>query len=378
MASREITVVDLTIREGMQYRGLMFSPDERMKILEFQESLGVDISQVGYPPAHPSEMASVETLYAEAEKRGFRIRVTGLCRALSGDVEPMIESGLLDFHLHTVLTAEMLQRRSVDSIFESLGRTIEHIRSRVKKACIEVSLIDIGRTDPGLLEACARFLIHRVEVDMLTLPDTSGILTPNRLFDKVASIVRLVEEKSTRIGVHCHNDLGMASANTVMGVVAGASVVQVAALGIGERNGIGDLFIAGKCLKEQGYDLNLKIEDTRAFRRYYEYVAGLCQKKTNIDLLNYNTPFFGSSMRTHVAGTHGIAKYGTDSDEEFYLNVLCGKSLVKKYLQRNGIAYDPTRIEEIVSGIKNQSVERNRPVSREEVIAIIGKTLQSL
>ncbi|MFH2130316.1 MAG: hypothetical protein ABIK68_08065 [bacterium] len=373
MTTRKIVVIDLTIREGMQFRGLMFSQAERMAILEYQEALGVDVTQVGYPPAHASEARCVEQLFAESKRRAFRIHVTGLCRALATDVRPMLASGLEDFHLHTVFTAETLQQRSLDSIFDDLRDTIRLIRSKAGDACIEISLVDIGKTDARLLEACSTFLINQLKVDIITLPDTSGMMAPNRFFSSVQSIVALAAGTRTRIGVHCHNDGGMASANTVMGVAAGADVIQVSALGIGERNGLGDLFTVSRLLKEQGYQLNLRTEDIPLFRQYYHYIDDLCWKRTGFHLLNYNTPFFGQSMKTHVAGTHGAGKYGLDRDEDFYLNVLCGKHLVRKYLSRHQIPCDENRIDAVVSGIKNRSATLNRALEEADIREIVDR-----
>lgn len=372
MNYKDIIVVDQTIREGMQYRGLMLSYDERIKILEFQELLGVDISQAGYPPAHGSEAESVMKLFSEAKRRKYAIRVSGLCRALTEDVKPMVEYGFTDFQLHLAFTHEMLKRRSVDSILRSLEDTIRYIRSKVKEPFIEVSVLDVGKTDADLLKTSAGFLIDGLDVDVLALPDTSGIMAPNLFFDSVKSITRMTKDKRTRIGVHCHNDMGMATANTIMGVAAGASVVQATALGVGERNGIGDIYLVGKCLKDQGYRLNIKTENIDLFKQYYQFINDLCKKKTGMDIMNYNTPVFGGSGKAHVAGTHGIAKYGRATDETYYLNVLCGKHLVKKYLDMNSIDYNAERIEEIVSKIKNKSVELSRAVSKDEVLDIVG------
>ncbi len=350
----------------------MFSPEERTTILEFQEALGVDITQVGYPPAHTSESECVKNLFAEAKKRAFKIHVTGLCRALAEDVRPMIKSGLNDFHLHTVFTEETLKQRSLDSIYQFLGDTIRLIRSKTLNACIEISLIDVGKTDPNLLKECSAFLINQLKVDIITLPDTSGIMAPNQIVDTVKPIVKLAKGTNTKISVHCHNDMGMASANTIMGVAAGAEVIQVSALGIGERNGLGDIFVVSRSLKEQGYQLNVKTEDIKLFQKYYEYIDDLCWKKSNFRLMNYNTPLFGQSMKTHVAGTHGTGKYGLDSEEDFYLNVLCGRHLVKKYLKLNEITYDKNRIDEIVTRTKNKSVKLNRSLSKEEMLDVVA------
>jgi len=143
--------------------------------------------------------------------------------------------------------------------------------------------------------------------------------------------------------------------------------VEVSALGIGERNGIGDLFIVGNHLKKQGYSLNLKTENIEMFRSYYEYVDDLCFQKTGIHLLHYNTPFFGDSVHTHVAGTHGLTPFGKRGKEDFFLNVLCGKHLVKKFMKKNGIDFHENDLPEIVSKIKKYSVKKGRCLSVKEI-----------
>lgn len=371
---RKVLVSDQTIREGMQYRGLMFSYAERLKIIEFQQALGVDISQAGYPPAHESEKLHIKKICREVVSRNYNIRISGLCRALVQDVEWMAATGMKEFNLHTSVTPEMISMHGLDIIFKSLKETVQFIRLHVKKPSIAVSLLDIGKTDLNFLKKCAEFLINNLKINTLSLPDTSGLMAPNQVYELVKLISALTEGKSAQVGIHCHNDLGMATANTIMGILAGASVLEVSALGIGERNGIGDIFVAGKILKDQGFDLNLKIEKEDLFREYYEFVDAVCYRKTGINLLNYNTPFFGNSAGTHVAGTHGIGQFGLAADQKFYLNVLCGKHLVGKYLKLHNIEYEKKYLKEIVLQIKNKSVEADRCLTKKEIAEIVRKS----
>ncbi|MCP3924431.1 MAG: hypothetical protein GY714_17800 [Desulfobacterales bacterium] len=368
--SREITVVDQTIREGMQFRGLVFSIPERKMILDFQEKLKVNISQAGYPPAHRSEEKAIEELSKHIVRKGYNIRVAGLCRSIVQDVEFMVKVNVHDFHLHSIITEDALKKRDPIEIFKSLKETIEYIRSNTEKSCIGISLLDIGKTEPCLLSDSAQFLSSDLMVDIISLPDTSGILSPDIIEEKVKSIAKVVENK-TKLGIHCHNDMGFASANTIMGVLNGGSIIEVSALGIGERNGIGDLFTVGKVLKEKGFKIDLSIENKELFREYYEYVNEICFKKTGFSILNYNTPFFGSSSKTHVAGTHGDNSFGLSEDEEFYVNVLCGKNLVKKVLKRNGIDFDKEDLKRVIKDIKDMSALKERPLSINEIKNIV-------
>ncbi len=371
MKRSEILVCDQTIREGMQYRGLVFTVKERLKILEFQEALGVDMSQVAYPSAHESEQNALKRLKNEACKRNYTIRIAGLGRAIEKDVDQIAETGAVEVHMHSVLKRGRLNRHRFEESIKPLEKVIRHARSKINDPCIAVSILDIGMTDPDLLKETAAFLAHEMCIDFLTLPDTSGIMAPNLLYERIRDIVSSLKKSRTRIGVHCHNDMGMATANTVIGAVAGASLIEVSVLGIGERNGIGDLFLAGSALKKQGYPINLKTQNIKKFREYYEFVDRLVSEKTGSGLLDYNTPFFGNSNHTHVAGTHGTGSYGLGKNEACLLNVLCGKHLVAKFLDSNNILYDKEHLPAIVKMVKDRSAEQGRRILKEDVLDIV-------
>jgi 2-isopropylmalate synthase len=163
----------------------------------------------------------------------------------------------------------------------------------------------------------------------------------------------------------------MANANTVMGVIAGASVIEACALGIGERNGIADLYAVCRVLKDYGYDIRVNIQDRGGFEAYYAYIHDLCEKKTGFGPLNYNTPVFGEAVKTHVAGTHGLMNYGMTDEKKYFLNVLCGKNLVKSFLKQNNIDYDPEKLTEIVERIKEKSAAQSRALTLDDVRLIV-------
>ena len=373
MKQKNLIVIDQTIREGMQYRGLMFSPEERMRMVEFQERLGVDISQAAYPPAHVSEAGCLKSLHQWSEQNGCHIRIAGLCRAIPEDIRCMLNMGIKDFHLHSGINEEMLNRFGMDHIFKGITKTVELIQKQVNNPCINLAFADVAATDFRLLKNCITYVAEELAVDILNLPDTSGSMAPNQYHDLIKKVSTLLEGKTTKIGVHCHNDMGMATANTVMGVIAGAEIVEVTALGIGERNGIGDVYSVCKLLKDQGYHINAKTEDLEGFKSYYEFVNKICVDRLGEGPLNYNTPVFGESVKTHVAGTHGIIRYSNAAEKNYYLNVLCGKHLVKQYLNLHQIPYDPDRLKEIVKSIKEKSVEFNRGLTIEDVAVLMEK-----
>ncbi|MBF0377168.1 MAG: hypothetical protein HQK72_06770 [Desulfamplus sp.] len=395
MEKRSIIVIDETIREGMQYQGVVFSQTQRETILEFQEKLGVDICQAGYALAHITEHDNIKHLNKIVQQRGYKIKIAGMGRASINDVDALISTGITDFHLHAHIKndlniSDVDNIADTDSKFKEIQEAIYQIRSKVSNSQISIAVLDIGTSSSEFLDKIAVFFVNDLCIDILSLPDTSGIMSPDAFYNKIKRLKdnskNYISKSNTQISVHCHNDLGMASANSIMGVKAGATVVELSVLGVGERNGIGDIFTVGKILKEKGYILNLDTDNVKIFREYYNYVSNICESQTGENLLNYNTPFFGDGVRTHVAGTHAKSGFGlfaqkndssskepTYKKENYYLNVLCGKKLVKHYLDSIGISYIPEKLHRITDMIKSKSAELSRRLEKEEIIDIVLK-----
>ncbi len=364
-----ITIIDETLREGMQHRGIVFSKEQRKTILEFQEALRVDICQAGYPPAHDSEIDQVRQLHGIAQRRGYTIRIAGMGRALPKDTVPLIAAGISDFHLHAHIPGGA-SGKDQDKIFSNIASATQILRQQQPGASISLAMLDIGKTDPGFLADTVDFLVKQLKIDIISLPDTSGILAPQQLSARIKPIADNIINTSSQISVHCHNDMGMASANTIMGIHAGALVVEASVMGIGERNGIADLFVTGKMLKDLGFNLRLNTDDIDTFKAYYSFINTLCLEQTGEALMTYNTPFFGNAVKTHVAGTHSDATFGISHETDYYLNLLCSKGLVKNYLNLYQIPYHPEALVQITSEIKDLSATLGRSLKKEEISAI--------
>ncbi len=366
MKNKKNLIIDDTIREGMQYRGLVFSLEQRLRILDFQEKLCVDICKAGYPSAHKSEADIVKALALHAQKNKFKIRIAAMGRATLHDADLLLNTYVNELHFHLHIKNDVEQKK-IDQILSDLLKTIDFVRKQRPNAGISIAMLDIGRSESRILDQCVSFLNDQ-KIDMVSLPDTSGMMAPNQVFDKIHSLSS--KASVTKISIHCHNDLGMASANSVMGILAGGSVLELSALGIGERNGIADLYTTAKMLQDQGFDIRLKTDDIKTFYDYYKYVDAIVYEQTHEHVLTINTPVFGDAVKTHVAGTHAGGEYGIASEEQFFLSILCGKGLVKKYLDQENLSYNEKRLEEITSTIKHQSINLGRRLKKNEISAI--------
>jgi len=365
---RQITLIDQTIREGMQFQGVMFSYDQRLKMLEFQEALGVDVCQAGYPSAHPEEAAMVKALAGHAGQRGFTIRVAALGRAFLPDAKILVDTGITDIHFHLHLPPDA-PLPALENTFSHLVPVIDFVRTARPDAVISLAVLDMGKTPLLQLEAAIRFLNRLHLVDILSLPDTSGIMAPNQVMDRIGHAAALARDMA--VSIHCHNDLGMASANSVMGVLAGARMLEVSVAGIGERNGIGDLYLTARILADQGIATGFSHDRIDLVREYYGFVDEIVREQTGQGLIHAATPVFGQAAHTHVAGTHARQLYGAGTAPEFHLNLLCGTQLVKKYLARHHIGFHPARLPAITAAVKEMSLQKNRRLTPAEVREIV-------
>jgi isopropylmalate/homocitrate/citramalate synthase len=366
---RKIIVIDETLREGMQFQGIVFSLEQRLQILKFQEELKIDICQIGYPPAHPLEADIVSQVAFHAKKNNFNIQTAALGRAIASDGKILCQTGIDGLHFHLHIQNSMTDK-DLARLFQKLETFIDLVRKSRPKAIISIAMLDISKTNPDLAAKCLQFLSQDLEIDILSLPDTSGIMTPNQIYDRIKDLS--CENLKAKISVHCHNDMGMASANSFMGILAGASVLEVSALGIGERNGISDLFTTARLLKDQGMDLDVDTDNFKLFKDYYGYVDAIVREQTGQNLIQYNTPIFGEAAKTHVAGTHSGGEFGTTTEEKFYLNILCGRHLVEKYLNLNNIPFQEKQLYKITEEIKTQSITLGRRLTREEILTIVA------
>jgi len=370
MKHKKIIIIDETLREGMQYRGLVFTLEQRLRILDFQERLKVDICQAGYPPAHASEADLVRKLSQHAQKNKYKIRIAAMGRAIPADAAILLGTQVNDLHFHVHIKNETGPER-LDQILDDLLKTIDFVKKQRPSACISIAMLDIGRSENDILNKSVSFLSDH-HIDIISLPDTSGMMAPNQVFEKIHSLAS--ESLDTKISIHCHNDMGMASANSVMGILAGGQALELCALGIAERNGIADLYTTTKTLQDQGFEIRLNTADLPTFYDYYTYVDAIVYEQTHEHVLTVNTPVFGDAIKTHVAGTHAGGEYGISKEAQFFLNVLCGRGLVKKYLDGEGIFYDEKRLEEITSCIKEQSHTLGRRLKKNE-IRVIARSL---
>lgn len=238
MAVNKVHIFDTTLRDGEQVPGCKLNTDEKIKLALKLEALGVDIIEAGFPVSSPGDFHSVE----EISKVIKNATVTGLTRAVQKDIEvaaaalksavrPRIHTGIgsSDNHIKYKFNATREQ------ILERAVAAVKLARNFVPD--VEFYAEDAGRADLAFLAQLVEAVI-KAGATVINVPDTTGSCLPHQYAEKFTYLLNNVANADKAIfSCHCHNDLGLATANSIAGAIAGARQIECTINGIGERAG---------------------------------------------------------------------------------------------------------------------------------------------
>ncbi|HKZ81924.1 MAG TPA: 2-isopropylmalate synthase [Pyrinomonadaceae bacterium] len=238
MARDMVAVFDTTLRDGEQSPGCSMNLDEKLTMARKLEALGVDVIEAGFPVASEGDFASVKAVAAACRN----VAVAALCRTSDEDVDRAAEAlrGATHPRIHTFVATSDIHlehklRKSRRQVLEMTRRAVARARNYADE--VEFSAEDATRSDQDYL--CEVFSVAVAEgATILNVPDTVGYTLPAE-FSRLVSTVheRVCAGRNVTISVHCHNDLGLAVANSLAAIDAGARQVECTVNGIGERAG---------------------------------------------------------------------------------------------------------------------------------------------
>jgi len=240
-----VMIFDTTLRDGEQSPGATMTSAEKLEVARGLARLGVDVIEAGFPAASPDDLEAVRRIAVEVGNSadGSKVPIIcGLARAARGDIEKAWEAIQPARHprIHTFLaTSDLHMERKLNmtraEVLKRVGEMVAYARSLCDD--VEFSSEDGSRSDPEFLYQVFDIAI-RAGATTLNIPDTVGYSIPDEYYALVDGIRKNVPGiENCTISVHCHNDLGMATANTMAGIQAGARQVEVTINGIGERAG---------------------------------------------------------------------------------------------------------------------------------------------
>ncbi len=314
--SETVIIFDTTLRDGEQSPGATLSSAEKLEIARQLDRLGVDVIEAGFPAASPDDMAAVQRIAREVGTETGPT-ICGLARAVEGDILKCWEGvkAAAKPRIHTFLGTSDIHLKYQTGLTREQG--VEKIRMAVtlaKSLCddVEFSPMDAGRTDMAYL---IEVLTVAVECGATTLniPDTVGYVTPDEWGKTITGLIAETPGAGPGSGViwsvHCHNDLGLATANTLAGVENGARQVEVTVNGIGERAGNTSLEEVVMAIHTRPDFYNLRTntitsEITKTSRMVSNYTGMYVQP---------NKAIVGANAFAHEAGIHqdGMLKHAS-------------------------------------------------------------------
>jgi homocitrate synthase NifV len=362
-------IIDTTLRDGEQAPGVVFDIDEKMKIAEMLCDAGIRELEIGTPAIGKEEVDNIRKVV----DMGLDCRLTVWCRLCEEDLEAAAKSGVKAVHV-SVPWSEI----HLSSINKDKNWALERLCKLLPVAKTEFSFVSVGAQDASRasldsLNELAN-LLESLNTDRLRLADTVGVWNPFDIHDTVANIKH--NFPSLQIGFHGHNDLGMATANSLAALRGGADSVDVTVNGLGERAGnaaleevcMGLECAFGSC---SGID-NGKLKDICA------YVARASDREIPVA-----KPVTGELVFTHESGIHtrGMLQnnmaYQPFQAEEigrekfaFSFGKHSGKASVISYFKELGISLNEADAGSIVEIIKMLSIRRKRSLNDRELINI--------
>ncbi|MCB0330123.1 MAG: hypothetical protein KDD70_10675 [Bdellovibrionales bacterium] len=370
-------ILDTTLREGEQTPGVAFPPHVKLAIAELLDKLGVDIIEVGHPIVSDGIRMAVE----QVATKGLRARVAAHARSLRPDVELALECGAQFLGIFYCVSQERLDnvfRSPLSAAIDQITDVIQYARESSPGIMIRYTPEDTVRSSyNNVLEAAKA--ATQAGADIISIADTTGYMMPHvrSMYDYVATLKEdlLAAGLEPMIAVHCHNDRGLALANALDGLRAGAEIIDVSTLGLGERAGIVDLAQLIATLPEFAPEKSLDLP------RLTELYA-LVSSYTGIPIPP-TAPVVGANAFTHCAGvhTHAAAKdpahYESLSPEafgrirSFALDHMSGISSVQAAFDLLGIPFEKEIGHQALRHIKRIG-ESGRAVPLEELRLIIS------
>ncbi|MDD2614979.1 MAG: homocitrate synthase family protein [Methanosarcina sp.] len=370
----DIEICDVTLRDGEQTPGIVFTKEQKLAIASELDSMGVEVIEAGFPVVSANEKEIVK----EIASQGFNSRICCLSRAVKGDVDAAIECDVDIVSIFIAMSDLHLKYKYHRSFEEMLGcakETIEYATDHGLK--VRFAAEDASRTPIDRLKKAFKETENEYKVQYVSLADTIGILNPTTTHYLVSEIYKAI---NTSICIHCHNDLGMATANTLAAAEAGAKQLHTTVNAIGERAGNASLEEVMVALRVQyGIDRYDTTKLTALSKMVSEY-SGITP--------SVNKAVVGQNAFTHESGIHVAAILEEPRTYELFLpemvggkrNLVVGKhtgtKALKGIIDSIGFCLERDELCALIEKVKVCTEEKHKSISREQLERLISQVKQ--
>ena len=380
---------DTTLRDGEQTPGISFTHEEKLSIAQAINDTGIDIMEAGFPAVSQGDFEACRDI----SKMGLDLEVIGLARMNKGDIDRVIEADMDSIHVFIAtsdlhLKAKLQMTR--DEVLEKIRKMVTHAKDHY--STVLFSAEDATRSDLDYLIKANQTAVE-CGATRVNIPDTVGTITPKAF----GHIIRKNYEalpKNIRIAVHCHNDFGLAVANTIAGFENGASEAQTTIMGLGERAGNASFEETAMSLYAL-YQITMNVNTRRIFPTA-KLIESYCGGKIKIGRLQ---PLIGQNAFSHESGIHAHAmiknarayepitpeligiKRSDDVAEIVRQSIKLGKHTgghaLKAKLEDMGIRATDVQFKKIMLHVKSFG-DKGHEVTEEDFLAIVKDVMGEL
>jgi 2-isopropylmalate synthase len=380
---------DTTLRDGEQTPGISFRHEEKLSIACALDELGVDVIEAGFPIVSQGDFEACRDI----SKLGLDMEVIGLARMKKLDIDRVIEADMDSIHIF-IATSDIHMKSKLQMTREQVLEEIAEMVSYAQKSysTILFSAEDATRSDLDFLIKANKVAVEN-GATRINIPDTVGTITP-QAFGYIVKNVYEALPKTIRIAAHCHNDFGLAVANTIAGFENGASEAQTTIMGLGERAGNASFEETAMSLYAL-YQIPMNIKTRRIFPTA-KLIESYCGGKIKIGRLQ---PLIGQNAFAHESGIHAHAmikdarayepitpeligiKRSDDVQEIIQRSIKLGKHTgghaLKAKLEDLGITTTDEQFQKVMQHVKNFG-DKGHEVLEEDFLAIVKDVLGEL
>ena len=380
--AEKLYVFDTTLRDGEQVPGCQLNTVEKIEVARALEALGVDVIEAGFPVSSPGDFTSVR----EISKSVTWPTICALTRAVRKDIEVAADAlsyaknkrihtgiGVSPYHIFDKLNS------NPEEIIERAVAAVKYAKSFVND--VEFYAEDAGRADNEYLARVVEAVI-KAGATVVNIPDTTGYCFPAEYGAKIKYLVENVKGVHNAVlSTHCHNDLGMATANTLMGVLAGARQVEVTINGIGERAGntsLEEIVMALRSHKDTGVDTNINSQRIIETSRMVSNLMNMPVQP--------NKAIVGRNAFAHSSGIHqdGVLKNRENyeiidpkdvglEDSSIVLTARSGRAALKHRLELLGYALGQDELDRVYAEFLKLA-DSKKDIRDEDLLRLAGDT----
>src|SRR3954470_16430203 len=379
-----VVIFDTTLRDGEQSPGATMTHEEKLEVPEVLDAMGVDIIEAGFPIASEGDFAAVH----EVAKRTKNAVVCGLARAGLKDIDRAGEAikPAKRGRIHTFLSTSPVHMKwklqmEPEKVYEMVISSVTRARNYTDD--VEWSAEDATRTEHNFLCRCVEAAIN-AGATTINIPDTVGYAVPEEYYDLFKRVRERVPNSDKAVfSVHCHNDLGMAVANSMAGIRAGARQIECTINGIGERAGNAALEEVVMAMRVRNDKLPFwnKIDTTQL-----TYASKVVSAATSFPV-QYNKAIVGRNAFAHESGIHqdGVLKDASTYEimrpemvgvkqSSLVLGKHSGRHAFVHRLEEMGYKLGPNQLEDAFTGMKALA-DRKKDIYDEDIEALVDEEM---